>query len=330
MRRLRQKEWIRDLVQESSLSTKDLVWPLFLHDNLDDDRNFPIATMPGVLRYSLKNIGKTAQRAFDLGIPAVALFPQISTQRKDSLGSEALNPNNIICAAIREIKEKAPKLGVICDVALDPYTDHGHDGVLLNGQVENDRTVEILCEQALVQARAGCDVIAPSDMMDGRIGRIREHLENNNFQHVLILAYAAKYASAFYGPFRDAIGSSSLVGTDKAIGFRDKRGYQMNPANSREAMREIQLDIEEGADMVMIKPGLPYLDIIYQASQAFDVPIFAYQVSGEYSSLMHAAQSGLMDETRAMMESLLSFKRAGTTGILTYYADRAAEFLNAS
>ena len=319
-RRLRRAEWIRRLVRENSLTTDDLIWPIFLIDgnNLRD----PVTSMPGIDRLSIDEVVREAERAAKLKIPCIALFPYTDPKRRDEDGSEALNPDNLICRAIRAIKKEVPEVGLLCDVALDPYTSHGHDGLLRHGEIVNDETVAVLVRQALVQAQAGCDIIAPSDMMDGRVGAIRKGLDAGGFADVAIMAYAAKYASAFYGPFRDAVGSAkTLTG--------DKRSYQMDPANSDEALREVALDIEEGADMVMVKPGLPYLDIVRRVKDSFGVPTFAYQVSGEYSMIMAAAQNGWIDGDRAMLESLIAFKRAGADGVLTYFAPQVAEKLKA-
>jgi porphobilinogen synthase len=300
------------------LTVDDLIWPLFVQEG--EGVREPVASMPGVNRLSVDMAVDAAARAANLGIPVIALFPQTAIALKTADAREALNPDNLVCRAIRAIKAEVPDIGVLCDVALDPYTSHGHDGVIRNGYVANDETVAILCEQALVQARAGCDVIAPSDMMDGRIGAIREALDAEGFEHVRIMAYAAKYASAFYGPFRDAVGSaSSLKG--------DKKTYQMDPANGDEALREVALDIAEGADMVMVKPGMPYLDIVQRVKEAFRMPTYAYQVSGEYAMIQAAAQNGWLDGQRAMMESLIAFKRAGADGVLTYFAIAAAKLL---
>ena len=318
MRRLRRHDWTRRLVAESTLSAADFIWPLFVVDG--EKRREPVASMPGVDRLSVDFIAGAAEEAAKLGIPVVALFPYTDPGLKTPDGREATNPSNLVCRAVREIKRTVPEIGLLCDVALDPYTSHGHDGVLVDGYVVNDETLEILAKQALVQAEAGCDIIAPSDMMDGRVGTIRAALEAGGFKNTLIMAYAAKYASAFYGPFRDAVGSAkSLTG--------DKRTYQMDPANSDEALREVALDLEEGADMVMVKPGMPYLDIIRRVKDEFGFPTFAYQVSGEYSMIMAAANKGWIDGDKAMMESLIAFKRAGADGVLTYFAPRAAEAL---
>jgi porphobilinogen synthase len=318
MRRLRHGDWSRRLVRETSLSVDDLIWPMFLVDG--DRLRQPVASMPGVERLSVDESVRAAERAAKLGIPAVALFPYTDPARRDAAGSEALNPQNLVCRAARAIKTAIPDLGVIVDVALDPYTSHGHDGVLVGSEIVNDATVEQLVLQALIEADAGADVIAPSDMMDGRVGAIRHALDKNGHQNVRIMAYTAKYASAFYGPFRDAIGTAKVLAGDK-------RTYQMDPANGDEALREARLDIDEGADMIMVKPGLPYLDVLWRLKQAFAMPTFAYQVSGEYAMIVAAAQNGWIDRERAMMESLLAFRRAGADGILSYFAPEAAEIL---
>ncbi len=318
MRRNRRDDWSRRLIRENTLTTDDLIWPVFIIEGRD--KREAVSSMPGVERMSVDVLADAAGEAAALGIPCIALFPNTPAAAKDEDGSEALNPENLVCRAIRALKAKQPEIGVLCDVALDPYTSHGHDGVIRDGYVANDETVAILCEQALVQARAGCDVIAPSDMMDGRIGAIREALDAEGFERVRIMAYAAKYASAFYGPFRDAVGSaSSLKG--------DKKTYQMDPANGDEALREVALDIAEGADMVMVKPGMPYLDIVRRVKDEFRVPTFAYQVSGEYAMLKAAAANGWLDHDAVMMEALLAFKRAGADGVLTYFALDAARLL---
>ncbi|MBZ0149510.1 MAG: porphobilinogen synthase [Pseudorhodoplanes sp.] len=317
-RRLRRADWIRRMVREHTLSTADLIWPLFVADG--QKSRVPVASMPGVERLSVDEIAREAERAAKLTIPCIALFPYTDPGLRDDDGNEALNPDNLICRAIRAVKKEVPDIGILCDVALDPYTSHGHDGLLRDGVILNDETVAVLVRQALVQVEAGCDIIAPSDMMDGRVGAIRQALDAENFTDVSIMAYAAKYASAFYGPFRDAVGSAkTLTG--------DKRTYQMDPGNSDEALREVALDIEQGADMVMVKPGLPYLDIVRRVKDAFGMPTFAYQVSGEYAMLTAAAQNGWLDGDRAMMEGLIAFKRAGADGVLTYFAPRAAEAL---
>ena len=321
MRRLRRADWTRRLVAEASLSVSDFIWPLFVVDG--QKLRVPVASMPGVERLSVDLIAGAAEEAAKLGIPAVALFPYTDPSLKTPDGREATNPANLVCSAVRAIKRAVPEIGVLCDVALDPYTSHGHDGVLIDGYVANDETVDILTRQALIQAEAGCDIIAPSDMMDGRVGAIRSALESGGFRNTLIMAYAAKYASAFYGPFRDALGSAkALTG--------DKRTYQMDPANSDEAIREVALDLAEGADMVMVKPGMPYLDLVRRVKETFQVPTFAYQVSGEYSMLMAAIERGWLDRDRAILESLIGFKRAGASGVLTYFARDAAKLLKST
>jgi len=318
MRRNRRADWARRMVREHVLTTDDLIWPIFVMDG--DKARQPVASMPGVERLSVDEIARAAVRAAELKIPCIALFPYTNPSLRDETGSEALNPDNLVCRAIRAIKKEVPDIGVLCDVALDPFTSHGHDGLMRDGEILNDETVAVLVKQALVQVEAGCDIIAPSDMMDGRVGAIRKALDQANHTDISIMAYAAKYASAFYGPFRDAVGSAkTLTG--------DKRTYQMDPGNSDEAMREVALDIEEGADMIMVKPGMPYLDICRRVKETFGMPTFAYQVSGEYAMIMAAAQNGWLDGERAMTESLIAFKRAGCDGILTYFAPRVAEQL---
>ncbi len=318
MRRNRKAEWTRRLVRENVLTAADLIWPIFVCEGANLRQ--PIASMPGVQRLSIDAAVDGAREAKALGIPAIALFPYTDPALRDEAGSEAHNPENLICRAVRAIKETTPGLGLITDVALDPYTSHGHDGLLRGEEILNDETVAALVRQALNQARAGADMIAPSDMMDGRVQAIRAALDAEGFQSVQILAYAAKYASAFYGPFRDAVGTkATLVG--------DKRTYQMDPANSNEALREVAQDIAEGADIVMVKPGLPYLDIIWRVKETFGLPTFAYQVSGEYAMIEAAVTNGWLDGDKAMMESLLAFKRAGADAVLTYYAPRAARLL---
>ncbi|HTS39666.1 MAG TPA: porphobilinogen synthase [Xanthobacteraceae bacterium] len=319
-RRNRRAEWARRMVRENVLTTDDLIWPLFLTDG--DNRRVPVPSMPGVERLSVDQAVRAAEQAAKLTIPCIALFPYTDPAMRDEDGSEALNPDNLVCRAIRAIKQEIPEVGVLCDVALDPYTSHGHDGLLRNGIIVNDETVAVLVKQALVQTEAGCDIIAPSDMMDGRVGAIRSALDAAGFLDTQIMAYTAKYASAFYGPFRDAVGSSATL-------TGDKRTYQMDPANADEALREAELDIAEGADMIMVKPGLPYLDILMRIKEIFAVPTFAYQVSGEYAMLMAAAQNGWLDGEKAMMETLIAFKRAGADGVLTYFAPRVAEKLKA-
>ena len=316
MRRNRRSEWARRMVRENVLTTDDLIWPLFVMDGTR--ARAPVSSMPGVERLSVDEVAREAVRAAKLNIPCIALFPYTDPKLRDETGREALNPDNLVCRAIRAIKKEVPDIGILCDVALDPFTSHGHDGLLRDGVILNDETVAVLVKQALVQAEAGCDIIAPSDMMDGRVGAIRKALDAAKFHDVSIMSYAAKYASAFYGPFRDAVGSAkTLTG--------DKRTYQMDFGNSDEALREVALDIEEGADMIMVKPGLPYLDIVQRVKEIFKMPTFAYQVSGEYAMIMAAAQNGWLDGERAMIESLTAFKRAGCDGVLTYFAPRVAE-----
>jgi len=319
-RRNRKAEWARRLVRENVLTRGDLIWPLFVVDG--HNKREAVTSMPGVDRLSVDQAVREAERATKLDIPCIALFPYTEPGLRDEQGSEALNPDNLVCRSVRAIKKEFPDLGVLCDVALDPFTSHGHDGLIEDGRIVNDATVAVLVRQALVQAEAGCDIIAPSDMMDGRVGAIRKGLDAAGFTDVQIMSYAAKYASAFYGPFRDAVGSAkTLIG--------DKRTYQMDSANSDEALREVELDIAEGADMVMVKPGMPYLDILRRVKDTFLMPTFAYQVSGEYAMIMAGALNGWIDGERAMMESLMAFKRAGADGILTYFAPRAAEKLKA-
>ena len=320
-RRNRKAEWKRRLVRENVLTVDDLIWPLFLVDGTRT--RAPVASMPGIERLSVDEAVRDAERAAKLDISCLALFPYTDPTRRDHAGTEALNPDNLVCRAIRAIKREVPQLGVLCDVALDPYTSHGHDGLLREGVILNDETVEVLVQQALVQAQAGADIIAPSDMMDGRVGAIRQSLDGAGFTDVSIMAYAAKYASAFYGPFRDAVGSSATL-------TGDKRTYQMDPGNSDEALREVELDILEGADMVMVKPGMPYLDVLRRVKDTFGMPTFAYQVSGEYAMIMAAAQNGWLDGDKAIMESLLAFKRAGACGVLSYFAPRVAQKLKPS
>lgn len=319
-RRLRQAPWVRDLVQENTLTVKDLVGPVIIIDG--DDTRQDIESMPNVQRLGLNPLIEEAARMQELGIPALALFPYTNPDKKDDQGREALNPDNLICRAVRALKEAKIDIGIMCDVALDPYTTHGHDGILdENGLCQNDATVEILRKQSLLLTEAGCDIIAPSDMMDGRIGAIRQTLETNNHTNTLIMSYAAKYASGFYGPYRDAVGSATFLAGS------DKKNYQMNIANSHEALQEAALDISEGADMVMVKPGMPYLDIIAHVKQTFQTPTFAFQVSGEYAMMMAACQNGWLDEQKVLMESLLCFKRAGCDGVLSYAAVKIAEWL---
>lgn len=320
LRRNRKAAWSRAMMQEHQLSPSDLILPLFVIEG--EGREEPVASMPGVTRASIDLIVEKARAAAGLGIPAVALFPNTDDALRSADAAEALNPDNLICRAVRALKKQVPEIGVICDVALDPYTSHGHDGLMVDERIDNDLTLDVLKEQALVQAGAGADILAPSDMMDGRIGVIRQALEDKGHKDVQLMAYSAKYASGFYGPFRDAIGSSGqLVG--------DKKTYQMDPANSEEALREVALDIAEGADMVMVKPGLCYLDIVARVASSFHCPTFVYQVSGEYAMLMAAANEGWLEKDRVMMESLMAFKRAGAAGILTYFALDAARLLAA-
>ena len=324
MRRVRQSSWARNLVSENQLSVSDLIWPVFVHPG--EKKSEEVDSMPGVFRHSIDNLLNAVREAYSLGIPAIAIFPQTDPCKKTDGAEEAINPDNLVCRAVTAIKSAVPEIGIICDVALDPYTSHGQDGLVRNGVVVNDESVKLLCEQALVQARAGCDVIAPSDMMDGRVGAIRLALDQEGFQNVMIMSYSAKYASAFYGPFRDAIGSKSNLKTGNILSG-GKQTYQMNPANTDEAIREVQLDIDEGADMVMVKPGMPYLDIVQRVKATFGVPTFAYQVSGEYAMLMAAVKNGWLDHEAVMLESLLGFKRAGCDGVLTYFAIEAARRL---
>lgn len=320
LRRNRQYNWSRRLVAENSLSVDDLIWPIFVRDG--ENISEPIQSMPGVFRHSVDKLSSIIYEASSLGIPAVAIFPFTPEPLKDAEGTESTNPENLMCRAVREIKKASSNIGIICDVALDPYTDHGHDGLLKNGQIANDETLEVLCRQALIQVEAGCNIVAPSDMMDGRIGAIRQALDNKGYNQTIIMAYAAKYASAFYAPFRDAVGSNQNLAAS------DKKTYQMDPANSDEALREVELDISEGADMIMIKPGMPYLDILRRVKDEFALPTFGYQVSGEYAMLKAASLNGWLDNDRIMLESLLSFKRSGANGILTYFAVEAATMLN--
>lgn len=321
MRRTRQEDWSRRLVAETSLSASDLIWPLFVIDG--ENKQVQVDSMPGVSRLSIDLAVKAAEEAASLGIPAIALFPYTAPSLRSEDAREAVNSKNLVCRTVRAIKKAVPEIGIICDVALDPYTSHGHDGLLRDGVVANDETVDVLAKQALTQAEAGADILAPSDMMDGRVGAIRNILEGTGFQDTLIMSYSAKYASAYYGPFRDAVGSSATL-------KGDKRTYQMDPANTDEALREVALDLAEGADMVMVKPGMPYLDIVRRVSETFSVPTFVYQVSGEYSMVLAAAERGWLDAERAMMEALSGFKRAGASGVFTYYAVEAARLLKES
>jgi porphobilinogen synthase len=320
MRRNRRTDWSRRLTQENVLTPADFIWPIFVREG--DNLREPVDAMPGVFRYSCNTVADAVGEAKDLGIPVVAIFPFIESDLKDATGSISIQENNLVCRAIRAIKAAHPDIGVQCDVALDPFTSHGHDGLLdENGEIINDDTVDVLCHQALIQAEAGCDVISPSDMMDGRIGAVRHALDTHDFGHVQILAYSAKYASGFYGPFREAVGSASTLGT------ASKATYQMNPANTDEALREVALDIAEGADMVMVKPGLPYLDVIRRVKDTFSMPTYGYQVSGEYSMIQAASLNGWIDGEKCMMESLIAFKRAGADGVLSYFSVEAAKLL---
>ena len=314
-RRNRRTDWSRRLVQETALTVNDLIWPVFIIDGEKTRQRVP--SMAGVDRLSIDELVREATKAAELGIPALALFPNTDPALRDEDGTQAFNPENLVCRAVRALKKEVPQIGVITDVALDPYTSHGQDGLMRGDEIINDESVAALVKQSLNQARAGADIIAPSDMMDGRIGEIRMALDAEGFEHVQIMSYAAKYASAFYGPFREAVGSGGFL-------RGDKRTYQMDPHNSDEAIREVALDLEEGADMVMVKPGLPYLDIVRRVKTEFGVPTYAYQVSGEYAMIMAAAQNGWIDGDKAMIESLVAFKRAGADGILTYFAPAVA------
>jgi porphobilinogen synthase len=319
LRRNRSNQWLREMIAETTLQPRDLVLPVFVTES---EERQAVKSMPGVFRYPVSELERIVSKAISLGIPAIAIFPATPAHLKTEDAIEAWNAENLICRSIRRIKKQFPEqIGIIADVALDPYTSHGHDGILKNGDVDNDLTIEALCKQAINQAQAGCDIVAPSDMMDGRVGAIRKALDDEGFINVKILCYSAKYASHFYGPFRDAVGSSSNLG--KA----DKRSYQMDPANSREALREVAMDISEGADIVMVKPALPYLDIIRQTRENFAIPVFAYQVSGEYAMLRFASENGAFEFLPAMLESLLAIKRAGADAILTYAAMEVAEIL---
>ncbi|MBI3444375.1 MAG: porphobilinogen synthase [Magnetospirillum sp.] len=319
MRRNRRDEWSRRLVSENRLTVDDLIWPVFVVEGSGVRQE--IGSMPGTFRLSIDLLTEEARRAADLGIPAIAVFPSVESALKTPDAAEATNPDNLVCRAVRAIKKAVPRLGIICDVALDPYNSDGHDGLVREDYVVNDATLDVLCRQALVQAESGCDVVAPSDMMDGRIRAIRQTLDGAGLDHVRLLSYAAKYASAFYGPFRDAVGSKS------ALKGGDKKTYQMDPANTDEALREVAMDLSEGADMVMVKPGMPYLDIVRRVKEAFAVPTLAYQVSGEYAMMKAAALNGWLDWDKVMLESLLAFKRAGADAILTYTAPEAARLL---
>jgi len=319
LRRSRQTDWSRRLVRETSLGVSDLIWPVFIKDG--GSKREAVPAMPGVFRLTIPALLDAAEQAAKLGIPAIALFPVVPKEKKSEQAEEAWRADNLCNRAVRALKKAVPEIGVMCDVALDPYTSHGHDGLMKEDRILNDETLEALCKQALAQAEAGSDIVAPSDMMDGRIGRMRDVLDADGHQNTLIMSYAAKYASAFYGPFREAVGSKS------ALGKGDKRTYQMDPGNGDEALRECALDVAEGADMLMVKPGMPYLDILHRVKHAFKLPTYAYQVSGEYSMIKAAAQNGWLDHDRAMIESLQCFKRAGADGILTYFAIEVAEKL---
>ena len=318
LRRNRKKDWSRRLVRENTLSCDDLIWPIFIRDGKKIKE--PIKSMPGVYRYSIDNLEKVVEKALKKKIPMIALFPNTQISKKNNKGTEALNKNNLVCKALRLIKKNYKEIGLMCDVALDPYTNHGHDGIIKNNYVNNDETIKVLIKQALLQAQMGCDVIAPSDMMDGRIGEIRKALDKNKYKSVQILSYAVKYASNFYGPFRDAVGSKKSLKSDK-------KNYQMDFFNSKEALREVALDINEGADFVMVKPGLPYLDIIKLVKDNFKIPVFAYQVSGEYSLIKNGINNNIINKD-SIYESLASFKRAGASAIVTYFADQIADDLN--
>ena len=318
LRRSRQSKWSRRLISENNLSVDDLILPIFIVEG--KNKKIPVKSMPGIFRYTLDKLNSVVKTAIDLGIPMIALFPYTQKKLKDALGTESLNPNNLVCRACKQVKKKFKnKIGIMCDVALDPYTAHGHDGIYANGNILNDETIKILVEQSLLQASAGCDVLAPSDMMDGRIGVIRKALDKNGFKNVQLLSYAVKYASNFYGPFRDAVGTKNLL-------KGDKKSYQMDFRNSNEAIREVALDIKEGADMVIVKPGLPYLDIIEKVKNKFKIPVLAYQVSGEYSMITSSIQKKIINKD-AILETLLSFKRSGANAIITYFAIQVAKEL---
>ena len=321
-RRNRQYEWLREMVAETSVTPQDLIWPLFVHEKVGSE---PVVAMPGVNRLAIDGVVQAASEAKSLGIPAIALFPVMNQSRKTVDGQHAIDPDNLVCLTIQAVRaETGNDVGIICDVALDPYTTHGHDGLLENGHILNDETVTVLQQQAVVLAQAGCHIVAPSDMMDGRVGAIRDALDKNHHDEVGILAYAAKYASAYYGPFRDALGSHAALDTAKSLGVGDKKTYQMNPANSDEAVREVAFDLDEGADLVMVKPAITCLDIIYRVKKTFGVPTLAYQVSGEYAMIQAAATNGWLDGQRAAFEAILAIKRAGADAILTYFAPQIA------
>ena len=325
LRRLRQADWTRRLVRETVLTPNDLIWSMVVHEG---EGRIPVAAMPGVERLSVREAASAAREARRLGIPAIAIFPHIDGSRKDAVGGAAADPEGVIARAVKAMKDAAPEVGIMCDVALDPFTDHGHDGVIENGRILNEATIERLVEQGLMQAAAGCDILAPSDMMDGRVGALRAALEAAGFTETMIMSYAAKYASAFYGPYREAIGSAKL-GAAAPDHPADKATYQMDPGNTDEALREVALDLAEGADMVMVKPGFPYLDIVRRVVEAFAVPTFAFQVSGEYAMIAAAGANGWIDHDRAVLESLAAFKRAGCAGVITYFAPKAAQLLGA-
>ncbi|MFL2897728.1 MAG: porphobilinogen synthase [Candidatus Pelagibacter sp.] len=318
LRRSRQNKWSRRLISENNLSVDDLILPIFIVEG--KNKKIPVKSMPGIFRYTLDKLNSIVRNAIDLGIPMIALFPYTQKKLKNSLGTESLNPNNLVCKACKQVKKKFEnKIGIMCDVALDPYTSHGHDGIYASGNVLNDETIKILVEQSLLQASAGCDVLAPSDMMDGRIGVIRKALDKNGFKNVQILSYAVKYASSYYGPFRDAVGTKNLL-------KGNKKTYQMDFRNSNEALREVALDIKEGADMVIVKPGLPYLDIIEKVKNKFKIPVVAYQVSGEYSMITNSINKGILNRD-VILETLMSFKRSGANAIITYFALQVAKDL---
>ncbi len=325
-RRLRQSDWVRRLTREHRLGVDDLIWALVVHEGSEDE--IAVSAMPGTARLSVHAAANAAKRAQKLGIPAIAVFPFIDSAKKDATGKEALNANGLVCNAVRAMKDAAPDVGIMVDVALDPFTDHGHDGLLKDGCIANDETVKVLVEQAIVQTRAGAEIVAPSDMMDGRVGAIRAGLDGAGFQDTLIMSYAAKYASAFYGPYREAIGSGKL-GSGDVANPGDKRTYQMDFANTDEAMREVAMDVAEGADLLLVKPGMPYLDIVARVKREFALPTYAFQVSGEYAMIKAASANGWLDEERAIVESLTAFKRAGADGVVTYFAPKAAELLGA-
>jgi len=317
-RRLRQTDWVRRLTREHTLSPDDLIWAMIVHDGADAE--VPVAAMPGVARLNVRAAADAAKRAAELGIPAIAIFPHIDGAKKDAAGKEALNPNGLVCSAVRAMKDAAPEVGIMVDVALDPFTDHGHDGLLEDGRILNDETVAVLAEQALIQVKAGADIVAPSDMMDGRVGAIRAALDGAGHQDTLLMSYAAKYASAFYGPYREAIGSAKAL-------KGDKRTYQMDFGNTDEALREVAMDVAEGADMLLVKPGIAYLDIVTRVKATFGLPTYAFQVSGEYAMIKAASANGWVDEDRIVIETLTAFKRAGADGVVTYFAPKAAEML---